>query len=197
MDSRGALSSGAADSFSVSRDGNRIAFRGRGGDLVPGDGNGASDIFVRDRAQGLTQLISRATTGTRSGNWGSYHPLLSADGGTAVFMSFADDLIEADFNDQPDVFEVSLPRWLEIAVKAVPGTGDLELRWSVPDGMSAALVQAASLGGSDPWKTVAAPGVDGGAGTLSSEEVAFGRTYIRRLPRPAGPVFFRLQGVGP
>ena len=197
VDSRGTPSSGAADSFSVSRDGNRIAFRGRCGDLASGDDTGTSNIFIRDRRQGLTQLVSRATIGTRAGNWGSYHPLLSADGGTVVFMSFADDLIDADFNDQPDVFEVSLPRWLDLVVKTVPGSGDLELRWSVPDGTAVALVQVPSLRGNDPWKRVTDPGIDGGSGTLTSEEVAFGRAYTRRLLSPSGSMFFRLQVVGP
>src|SRR5438034_8823283 len=48
--------------------------------LVPGDTNGASDVFVRDRTAGTTERIS-VSTGGAQGDSGSGWARLSANGG--------------------------------------------------------------------------------------------------------------------
>jgi len=44
-------------------DGRRLAFSDRATNLVPGDTNGVTDIFVRDREEGRTRLVSVARNG--------------------------------------------------------------------------------------------------------------------------------------
>jgi len=85
----------AADDPSISTDGRYIAFASGATDLVPGDTNGAQDIFVRDTCAGVsfgctpsTVRVSVALDGTQ-GNGGSSRPVISADGRFVVFISAA------------------------------------------------------------------------------------------------------------
>src|SRR5512140_1709889 len=48
----------------ISADGRYLLFESTAGDLVPGDTNNASDIFLRDRVTGTTILVSARTNGT-------------------------------------------------------------------------------------------------------------------------------------
>jgi Tol biopolymer transport system component len=89
----------------VSADGNIVAFESDSSNLVNGDTNGVTDIFVRDRGAGRTERISVATDGTQ-GNKGSFRPGISADGRFVVFESAASNLLAggADSNNVKDVF---------------------------------------------------------------------------------------------
>lgn len=86
-------SAGFGLSPAISADGRFIAFTSDASDLVPTDSNGTSDIFVRDRAQGTTELISIRTDGADSGNGASASPSVSADGRFVAFRSAATDLV--------------------------------------------------------------------------------------------------------
>lgn len=90
---------------SVSADGRYVAFTSWANDLVPGDTNDASDVFVRDLAAGQTTRVSIATDGTQ-GTGDSYSgPLsISADGRFVAFYSYASDLVAQDTNGVSDVF---------------------------------------------------------------------------------------------
>ncbi len=89
----------------VSADGNIVAFESDSSNLVNGDTNGVTDIFVRDRGTGHTERVSVATDGTQ-GNKGSFRPGLSADGRFVVFESAASNLLAGggDSNNVKDVF---------------------------------------------------------------------------------------------
>ena len=90
----------------TSADGRYVAFRSGASDLVPHDGNGFWDIFVRDRETETTTLVSINWEGTGSANGGSRSPAISADGRFVAFSSRATDLVEGivDANDDWDVF---------------------------------------------------------------------------------------------
>jgi Tol biopolymer transport system component len=92
----------------LSHDARFVVFASKASDLVPGDNNRAMDIFVRDRLNGVTHCLSRNWNGTGTGNRVSSNPILSADGRTVAFQSFASDLIRGDYNDTRDVFVVTL-----------------------------------------------------------------------------------------
>jgi Tol biopolymer transport system component len=84
-----------ADDPSISADGRYVAFASGASDLVPGDTNGAPDIFVRDTCAGVssgctpsTVRVSVALDGS-PGNAGSGRPVISADGRFVVFLSAA------------------------------------------------------------------------------------------------------------
>jgi TolB protein len=67
----------------------------------PGDTNGASDIFVRDRRLGTTTRVSVDNGGAQA-NSASYRAANSADGHTVVFDSFAQ--LDGDTNSFVDIF---------------------------------------------------------------------------------------------
>ncbi len=79
---------------SVSADGRYVAFASNASNLVPGDTNGSTDVFVRDRHAGTAERVS-----VKSGS-----PSISADGRYVAFDSFASDLVPGDTNDAVDVF---------------------------------------------------------------------------------------------
>jgi Tol biopolymer transport system component len=87
----------------ISADGRFIAFQSWAPDLVPGDTNGAQDIFVHDRASGATERVSVATGGAQA-DGASGRPSLSGDGRFVAFQSFAANLVAGDTNGECDVF---------------------------------------------------------------------------------------------
>jgi len=76
---------------SISADGRFVAFESSASNLVPGDTNNATDIFVRDRLTNRTVRASVASDGTQ-GNAASESAALSADGRWVAFVSSADNL---------------------------------------------------------------------------------------------------------
>jgi len=89
--------------LAVSADGSRIAFGSLSTNLVPGDNNGRSDVFVRDLAAGLTVRVSASSAGKES-NGDSYRPAISADGRVVAFESDADNLAPPDTNRLTDIY---------------------------------------------------------------------------------------------
>ena len=89
--------------FSFSADGTEVAFESDATNLVAGDTNNASDIFVRDLTTGTTTLVSVNSNGAQ-GNSGSFAPSLSADGTKVAFYSSASTLVAGDTNGARDVF---------------------------------------------------------------------------------------------
>ena len=88
---------------SMSANGRFVAFTSTATNLVRGDTNGVSDVFVRDRWERRTVRISRSWSGSQSSE-PSYDVVLSADGHHAVFVSEAQDLVRDDTNGVTDVF---------------------------------------------------------------------------------------------
>ncbi|MCM2373704.1 Ig-like domain-containing protein, partial [Aporhodopirellula aestuarii] len=108
----------SGNSVSISSDGRYVAFSSRSSNLVPGDTNGngsGQDIFVFDRQERLIERVSVANGGEqvdsfpndRSGQQ-SYSPVISGDGQTVVFESYASDLVPNDTNNKPDLFAFDL-----------------------------------------------------------------------------------------
>jgi Tol biopolymer transport system component len=96
---------GDGDSFgpSVSADGRYVAFMSGATNLVPGDVNGITDVFLRDRQLGTTVLVSRSTNGIL-GNDASEAPTISADGRFIAFDSYSTNLVAGDTNGSVDEF---------------------------------------------------------------------------------------------
>lgn len=86
----------------ISADGRYVAFASAAA-LVPEDLNDTFDVYVHDRATGVTTRVSVASDGTESDNL-SLAPRISADGSVVVFHSFASNLVADDTNGVPDVF---------------------------------------------------------------------------------------------
>ncbi|MGG5822952.1 TolB family protein [Falsiroseomonas sp. HW251] len=87
----------------ISRDGTKVAFVSDADNLVPGDDNGTSDVFVKDLVTGAITLVSASSAGEQ-GNSGSLLPSISADGTRVAFESFASNLVPGDDNGTLDIF---------------------------------------------------------------------------------------------
>jgi VCBS repeat-containing protein len=77
-----------------SADGRFIIFQSNASNLVAGDSNGATDVFLYDLQTHQVQLVSAAANGS-SANGASYRPAISADGHHIVFASDATNLLGA------------------------------------------------------------------------------------------------------
>ena len=99
----GAQATGASSMATISDDGNRIAFSSRASNLVPGDANAASDVFVRDLAAGTTIRASVSPAGG-DGDHPSQQAVISGDGHRVAFVSGATNLVADDTNNLLDVF---------------------------------------------------------------------------------------------
>ena len=88
---------------SISSDNRYVAFWATSTNLVPGDTNGYSDVFVRDRGTDTTELISVSTAGVQ-GNGRSEVPAISLDGRYVAFQSLATNLVAGDTNGRQDIF---------------------------------------------------------------------------------------------
>lgn len=87
----------------ISQDGQYVTFTSEATNLVDGDKNGGSDVFIYDRITGNTELISISIDG-KPANDLSFWSSISADGQYVVFMSNATNLVSSDLNDSWDVF---------------------------------------------------------------------------------------------
>jgi Tol biopolymer transport system component len=103
VDSNGGQANSSSDMPSLSADGRFVAFMSYSANLVPGDTNGTWDVFVHDRATGLTERASVDSNGAQA-NASSQNPSISADGRFVVFMSYASNLVPGDTNAFLDVF---------------------------------------------------------------------------------------------
>jgi Tol biopolymer transport system component len=94
----------ASAEAAISANGQFVAFASGASNLVPGDTNGQTDVFVRDLARGRTVRASLGPSGTQGEDGGSAGPALSADGRFVAFWSEAGNLVSGDTNGFADVF---------------------------------------------------------------------------------------------
>jgi Tol biopolymer transport system component len=87
----------------ISADGRYVTFESYASNLVAGDSNGVTDVFVHDRVTGATTRVNVATDATEANNT-SYGGAISADGRYVTFSSAASNLVVGDTNDTWDVF---------------------------------------------------------------------------------------------
>ncbi len=96
-----------ADAFSInpsiSSDGRYIAFTSYATNLVAGDANGQSDIFLHDTQLETTTRVSVDSAGLEADGF-SDSPSISSDGRYVAFTSEAANLVSNDMNGAPDVF---------------------------------------------------------------------------------------------
>jgi Tol biopolymer transport system component len=99
----GNQANGSSQEPSISPGGRYIAFYSGASNLVRGDTNRASDVFVYDRQTGTTSRVSLRSNGNQA-NRNSYTPSISADGRYVAFYSRATNLVRGDTNRASDVF---------------------------------------------------------------------------------------------
>jgi Tol biopolymer transport system component len=87
----------------MSGDGQFVVFSSLASNLVPGDGNDHSDVFLYDRAARSVERIS-VSTGGAEGNDASDHATISRDGRSVLYWSQASNLEPSDANGRSDLF---------------------------------------------------------------------------------------------
>jgi Tol biopolymer transport system component len=112
---------------SISLDGRRVAFVSDAANLVLGDTNGMSDVFVHDMLSGITTRASVDSSGAQ-GDAGSFYSSLSADGRFVAFHSDATNLVLGDTNAGEDVFVHDMLSGVttcaSVDQNGAPGNGD-------------------------------------------------------------------------
>lgn len=101
----------------ISANGRYVVFPSDAANLVAGDTNGLTDVFVRDRPAGTTIRASVASTGEEAdGSNGSSS--ISPDGGYVEFYSLATNLVPGDTNGWVDafVYELATGRTIRVSV---------------------------------------------------------------------------------
>ncbi|MEU1886250.1 hypothetical protein [Micromonospora sp. WMMD987] len=93
----------------LSADGRYVVFASDATDLVAGDTNGASDVFLRDLRAGTTVRASLTADGGQA-DGGSEYGVVTRDGRRVAFASAATNLVPGDTNGVTDVFLRRLPR---------------------------------------------------------------------------------------
>ena len=101
VDSSGAQGNNHSDETSISADGQFVAFQSAATNLVPGDTNGWTDVFVHDRETGTTTRVSVDSSGVE-GNLGGRFPSIAGDGRFVAFESSSSNLVPGDTNGWAD-----------------------------------------------------------------------------------------------
>jgi Tol biopolymer transport system component len=90
---------------SISADGRYVAFRSDATDIVFGDTNGHSDVFLRDVVTPTTARVSVADiTGAQGNGAAAGGTAVTPDGRYVAFASYASNLTPGDANGRCDVF---------------------------------------------------------------------------------------------
>jgi Tol biopolymer transport system component len=125
-DANGISEFAEGDPPAISADGKYVAFNSDATDLTTApDGNGTTDVFVRDLLSGTTTRTSVDTSGDDSDGF-SFGPSLSADGRTIAFTSAASDLVAGDASEDRDVFVRDLDAGTTIRASVDAGGGDAD-----------------------------------------------------------------------
>jgi len=102
----------------ISADGRFVAFASEAANLVLGDTNGASDIFVRDLRDGLTTRVPAPTAGPPGA---ACQPALSGDGTTVAFVVLRGVTRCNEEADMSDVYLFRTGVEAAILISAAPG----------------------------------------------------------------------------
>lgn len=103
VSSKGAESPDGGIYHSISGSGRFVAFESNSTDLVKGDTNAETDVFVRDRREGTTERVSLRSNGAQGNSWSGYSAI-SANGRFVAFTAEASNLVKGDGNGVQDVF---------------------------------------------------------------------------------------------
>jgi Tol biopolymer transport system component len=116
---------GPSASPTLSADGRFVAFASDATNLVAGDTNQTTDVFVRDTVAGTTGRVSVSSTGAQA-NGPSFAPSLSADGRWVAFHSTATNLVASDTNGTSDifVFDRATSQLTRVTKSGTQGNGD-------------------------------------------------------------------------
>ena len=103
VDSSGTQANDISSLGGISDDGRLVVFRSDATNLVTGDTNNSTDVFLRDRQNNTTTRVSLDSAGVQA-NAACVSPQISGDGRVVAFTSGATNLITGDSNAVDDIF---------------------------------------------------------------------------------------------
>lgn len=103
VNAQGQAANGGSARPAISSDGRFVAYESSASDLVPGDTNSQTDIFLHELRTNTVTRVSVGANGTQS-NGGSTSPAISQDGRYVAFESVATNLVANDTNSSQDIF---------------------------------------------------------------------------------------------
>jgi Tol biopolymer transport system component len=101
----GEPAAGLSEGHGISSDGNLVTFVTAALNMLPGT-DGATNVFLRNRAAGTTRLVSATPAGVpgNGGSGGAGTSSMTSDGRFVLFVSIADDLTPGDTPETSDLF---------------------------------------------------------------------------------------------
>lgn len=152
----GSQANGASRNPSIDCCGGHLTFESDASNLVPGDTNGTTDVFVRNMTTKVTTLVSVASDGGPA-DGPSTHPVISSDDRYVAFESTADDIVPGVSGHQVYVrsLQTNAPTQLVSAASCNGGTvtggnGDSTGPRISDDGSTVAFTSTSTDFGSDP-----------------------------------------------
>lgn len=94
---------GASGRPSISADGSVVAFESNASNLVSGDDNNTTDVFLYEVFSGVLKRVS-VSTDHEQGNLESFSASVSDDGNLIAFASNSNNLVPDDLNVATDIF---------------------------------------------------------------------------------------------
>ena len=178
-DASGHQVNGNASSVLFSPDGSKVAIT-TAADMVPGDINGGSDVYLKDLVTGAVTRVSTDPAGTAgNGVGGAFATAFSPDGSKVLFFSANSDLVPNDTNGSLDVFIKDLTTGVITRVSTdasgAQGNGQSVRGFFSPDGKEVMFsTSAANIapGASDANSQVVLKDLATGAITLVSTNVS-------------------------
>lgn len=140
----------------LSEDGRYVLFASTANDLVVGSNSAPIpmlvparfNVYLRDRTNQTTALLSLGTNGVAGANGDSFPVALSTNGQFALFESSASNLIAGDTNNAADVFlhnqSSGATLLISISTNGLPGNDVSRSAVMTPDGRYIAFVSEAS-----------------------------------------------------
>lgn len=107
----------------VTPDGRFVVFRSRASDLTADtDGNGATDLFIRDLQSGTTRLVSRGLSGAAAGGTGSASVTPDGRYVTYVRTGNVSDLVAGGTGTDADVYRRDMTTGTTVLVSGIGGS---------------------------------------------------------------------------
>jgi len=175
MDSSAGASSNS-DSPTISADGRFIAYRSYAPEIVDGDTNSATDIFLYDSVTQITKSISDSRFGNFASDNFSSSPVFSPDGQTLIFESWSSDLSGIDYNHNCDL--LAYP-FLFVSIAPGSSSGKVVISWPYMAGASYRVEYKNALLDT-AWQTLAGTvAYAGNRAYLTNQTLAADQKYYR------------------